>query len=227
MKMKIKIQSGREYTRDVEKFLLEGVLGGMIRKSWMIRFMVFTVKPKLPVAKRKNQWFRYHYVSRDRHAHWLRAVPPPRPRQSDQPLSLIDPDHLHYTRAAMLNLPIPLSFLHRVQIRAKTRRNKTLSHRANRRSVAGDSVLLSHVTRQVLLTKDGNFVRGDRRGERDPPLGLAGWIFPIEFDRRPLIRGYYNNCFDCNWGKGWEYKRRSYLYLSEESFLYFFYSRKM
>lgn len=224
MKMKIKIQSGREYTRDVEKFLLEGVLGGMIRKSWMIRFMVFTVKPKLPVAKRKNQWFRYHYVSRDRHAHWLRAVPPPRPRQSDQPLSLIDPDHLHYTRAAMLNLPIPLSFLHRIQIRAKTRRNKTLSHRANRRS-GFCSLVTRHET--SLVDEGWKFRSRWSSGERDPPLGLAGWIFPIEFDRRPLIRGYYNNCFDCNWGKGWEYKRRSYLYLSEKSFLYFFYSRKM
>lgn len=96
-----------------EDSYVEGRGGGSAagpRKSWMIRFMVFTVKPKLTVAKRKNQWFRYRYVSRDRHAHWLRAVPPPRPRQSDQPLSLIDPDHLHYTRAAMLNLPIPLSF---------------------------------------------------------------------------------------------------------------------
>ena len=72
-----------------------------------IRFTVFTVKPKLTLAKRKNQWFRYHYVSRDRHAHWLRAVPPPQPRQSDQPLSLIDPDHLHYTQPPYSTCPFP------------------------------------------------------------------------------------------------------------------------
>lgn len=177
MKMKIKIESGREFsTRDVEKFLLEVVMGGMIRKSWMIRFMVFTVKPKLTVAKRKNQWFRYHYVSRDRHAHWLRAVPPPRPRQSDQPLSLIDPDHLHYTRAAMLNLPIPLSFLHRIQIRAKTRRNKTL--RIVQIASIGCTGFCSLVTSHETSLVDERWKFRSRRSslEKDPR-----WVWLVEF----------------------------------------------
>lgn len=41
-----------------EDSYVEGRGGGSAagpRKSWMIRFMVFTVKPKLTVAKRKNQ----------------------------------------------------------------------------------------------------------------------------------------------------------------------------
>lgn len=51
-----------------------------------------------------------------------------------------------------------------------------------------DSVLLSHVTRQVLLTKDGNFVRGDRLEKE-----ILRWVWLVGFFRSNSIEGRINS----------------------------------
>lgn len=161
MKMKIKIESGREYTRDVEKFLLEVVVAAWsVNHGWFaLWYLQLSQNWRLPSVK-ISDFVTTMYRGIDTLIGYVLFRPRGPANQTSRSLSSIQTIYtILEPPCSTCPFPYPSSTVYRSGLRLGE--TKLYASCKSRRSVARDSVLLSRVTRQVLLTNDGNFVRGD------------------------------------------------------------------